>query len=516
MEVEPMISDGDKRELIKMADRLFCISRGQESALILCAKYDAGWKALKPRLVRWDVFDKDEELEIVSRYYKPKTFDADPEPEDEIVTGSVDPKSGRRRRIIDPTAEPVKAASIPSQIKWSEVKPFQMPDLDSVIGWSKDKDDALNKDLLKDKLFKPETSALAPKLDVSESVVTYLKDTVPSSVIQKTALRLKEKYPESKMDLYFNRAISRQKIFDDLQATPVLHEVMRPCPKSAKMAALRNLIESGQFDEMPFQFRATAILLSRGFSDPDIASDVFLDCVLGFTKRRATRQETTSLSDQDFNKLRHLYSPESFVRYRSVIEYMLSEIDKSSKFQNLWRRFTKTLQQLTKKQADALSHRYMGSNQRPTYRAEAQHFGISVDSLRDRIAQGFMKIRKAFPEFGDFKKEARKTKGPLLYDGLFRRESAELVRPLTRIKAAGGLELRELLRPPTDKPKLVKASPEIERWLAKLREREAFIEKIDAPEDRRFEDWVDDHGHDDEYEASTEDETAEELVEMVT
>lgn len=273
-----LLSAEQKETLIQLADVLLRMKSGTEMGNILCAKMDASWNGYRPYLITWKEFDKDEDFILVSDTYKPVTYLLDSEPEENIITGSIDPKSGRRRRVIDVEALrcPVKANPIPDQVDWDKVPAFKLPELDSVPGWSKAKDIEVNEKLISESLMKPETSPVAPKIDFNKIFFHPNEKIIPLGITEALAKRLHEQYPETDFDKYFQKKISWQDVFSKLTPTPAINEVMRTSPENLKISVLRTLVDTGHFDSMPFKMRVTGLLLSRGYSQADEAAEAFL------------------------------------------------------------------------------------------------------------------------------------------------------------------------------------------------------------------------------------------------
>ncbi|MGZ3797351.1 MAG: hypothetical protein ACXVB1_13345, partial [Pseudobdellovibrionaceae bacterium] len=156
----------------------------------------------------------------------------------------------------------------------------------------------------------------------------------------------------------------------------------------------------------------------------------------------------------------------------------------------LWSRFEEAWSELTPKQKKAVDVLFM-NEERPTLEKAALKLGISIASLRDRVTGATKKLREAFPEFALLHPSRTHTalsKRPVIFDGLYRRKSAQTVHPLIRVRQAGHLELRETL-PVSEgqKPQRREVDPIIAKWLNEYRLKAEFVEKIDEPKDRNYE-----------------------------
>ena len=487
-----MFSTEETKTLMRMADVLYRVRFGSQGGLILCAKWDAKWQGYKPYLISWAQFEKDEEFLLVSQTYEPVTYQTDTEPEEDIVTGSIDPKSGRRRKVIDPYAEPVKAAPIEDQVDWKNVPAFKLPMLDMIHDWSKAKDQEVNSYLIKAKLMKPKNTSVAPTIDFDKIFFYPNKKMIPLKIIEELCKKLHVQYPETTFDKYFQRKIEFQDAFSELSPTPALHEAMRPPPDDLTISNLRTLVESGHLDLMAFKMRVTALLMARDFKSPQQASDLFLQQIV----------RLRGLEDCDFERFRWIYRPSDFSRFRSVIYNLLTNLNEGSdedkrsgiSFESLggrilvkkiWTRFEATMATLTFRQKKAVDLLYM-QDVRPTLEDTATKLNISVASLRDRVAGAAKKLRDAFPEFATFRPVRSRTSlknRPLIYDGLFRRESSKIRRPVTKIKKVDHLELRELL-PMSPEPVIVKREPDpiIKKWLNDYKLKAQFVAHLDERE----------------------------------
>ena len=118
------LSEADKIEITAMADATICVPFHVSQKFWLVAKWAIELNAFRPHLVTPSMFDQDESLILVSAYYTHKTYipqGYDMEPEHKIVTGSIDPKSGLKRIVLDPDRLETPAAPIKSQIQWGQV-----------------------------------------------------------------------------------------------------------------------------------------------------------------------------------------------------------------------------------------------------------------------------------------------------------------------------------------------------------------------------------------------------------
>lgn len=189
---------------------------------------------------------------------------------------------------------------------------------------------------------------------------------------------------------------------------------MRAGAPDAKGTLLRNLYETGQFDNFPFKIRLTALLLSRGITTKTSASEVALDQICGLRQISRGPSSQRHLDDSDFERFRWIYSENDFQRYRSVIENLIGRLmDQTPAMKSagktaaappaislnaVWTRFETTWLGLTRKQRSAATELHMGCRKR-SFKVVATEFGIALYSLKDRWALVKNTFRKAFPEF---------------------------------------------------------------------------------------------------------------------
>lgn len=493
-----VLNERQKSEIKWLADRTLKIQEGQGKSVILAARWVPERKYFRPHLVTWSEFDRDESLILVDQRYRPRTFVStfgDNEPEKNIVTGSIDPKSGRVRIVIDVEElwNPVKAAPIEDQINWDIVPRFKLPSLDQVPGWSEAQDQALNKILIESKEFKPQSQPVVPKLKGLQVFIQYPNDPTVHELIRAEAHRIRQKFPEARMDRYFAKVLKFNRIFERLQGEVNANELMRPRPADARASILRDLYESGQLDEFPFKLIVTALMLARGFRRADEASDVFLDEAVGLR----------GLSDDDFRRLKWIFTERDFYTYQSVIESLLGKIESSYAEIGLWTsrrtsqsftafvapRFKVIWESLTKRQKEAAMVLHM-SEDPPSLKDASKVIGISVDTLRNRDEGVKKKFRKALPELSELrpsKGRTRNSRTNYIYWGLYSHASAKVVHPLFRIteRIVGDLkfEVREWIPAPNERRPAKPPSPEIGQWLEEFREKAQFVSKIDEPDD---------------------------------
>ena len=492
------LSEAEKEILIARADREIGVPFYNREKLWLAAVWVAAENTFQPRLVTPARFHADDRLLFVSRSYRPKRFvphGFDNEKPSRIVTGSIDPKTGRRRIIRDPTKGEVQAAPIPNQVDWSKVPEFKMPDLDSVPGWSKAKDDAVTKALTIDGFYKPEHERMAARFEKLNQPIVYNKKLVPHLHLGAASREMHLRFPESRFDRWLSDRAEFNFEFERLQSTSTIFESMRAGSPDMKASMLRTLTETGQLDILPFKVRATALLLSRGITTKETAHEVFLDQVLGLCQISRRAQSSKRLDDEDFRRFAWIYSEQDFQRYRSVVESLLSQLAKqipvnhhaASSFMvfNLWGSFKTAWDKLSKKQREAVELLHMDVDSRTNTEA-SQIIKIKLSSLRDRWAGAKKHFRKMFPDFKDFhpsKSHTNSSKAATIYDGLYRHASGDEIHPV-KISSPRSKEVRtvlpDLYSGPTRQP-----TTEITQWLNEHRMVEQSVARMAGTYERK-------------------------------
>lgn len=501
MPLPERLTDEQKQALINEADGSIRIPFHFTETYWLAADWDESSKAIKPKLVTIIMFDNHEHLLLVSAYYKPKQYipvDFDMEPERNIVTGSVDPKSGRVRIVVDPTRPPTPAAPIKSQVNWGNVKPFKAPNPDKVEDWSQSQDDDATNSLVREGLFRPESKSMAVRVEGLDQSIKYNPKFAPNAYVQARAKQCHERYPETEFERILSERFQYHCEFERIQSGSLILEWMRAASPNAKNSILRTLFETGKFDEFPFKVRATALLMSRGFTTKDAASEIFLDLVAGLSERSGKPETRWRAPDDVFESYRWVYSEEDFQRYRSIVEDIIVNImakspvstgekfsDTPIYFREVWNRYQITWNKLSEKQQDAACLLCM-KDQKSTFKRVAEQIGISVDSLKDRWHLIKRRFRKAFPEFRGLKPSKTYTKskqGSYIYWGLYFHAAAQTIRVVTHTKYLEAGTQVTVSIPALYKGPKREETKEFKEWQSEHEFLEDAVTKLDEPFD---------------------------------
>lgn len=205
---------------------------------------------------------------------------------------------------------------------------------------------------------------------------------------------LRDQYPDQNL-LFDDEAAAASILSPEL----TMQNLMAARPADLQAVTLMKLYEEGAFDQFGDEVKATAYLLFKGI-----------------TNRHFIKTAFPKYPAEKFPSLRG----EVFEIYR----------ENRSRDEIVFEKFNKAL---TTKQRKALQLVYM--NEEPkSYSEAAKQLGISVDTLRNRIEGAVDKLRAAFPEYAALKKSRSPSnfKTDLAFDGLYRKSSARLVRPIKR------------------------------------------------------------------------------------
>ncbi len=491
----------DKQALITEADNTLRVPFHITVTYWLAAEWDESSKAFSPRLVTITMFEKYQHLLLVSAYYKPKQYipiGYDMEPEWKIVTGSIDPKSKRVRIVVDPSKLPTPAAPIKSQVNWSKVKPYKTPDPDKVEKWSQRQDDDATDRLIRDGLFRPESKSMAVRVEGLDQSIKYNPKLATSTYVETKAKECHLRYPETELEMLLSRRFQYHCEFERTQSGALILEWMRAASPNAKNSVLRTLFETGKFDDFPFKVRATALLMSRGFTTKEAASEIFLDQVAGLSERSGKIESRWRAPDDVFENHRWVYTEEDFQRYRSVVENVVVKMmEKASvsvtakvsptplSFRDVWKRYDATWSKLSDKQREAAGLLCM-NDRKHTVKAGAEQIGISVDSLKDRWNLVKRRFRKAFPEFRGLmpsKTHTKSKKGSYIYWGLYFHAAAQTIHEVTHtVYRESGTEVSVSIPARYKGPKRDE-SKEFKEWQKEHGFLEDAVAKLDEPVD---------------------------------
>ncbi len=460
------ISAQEKLNLIQLADQIIRIANSHGKSYVLAARWDDAWGSFRPVLTSWPGFERDDSLVLLKANYTPisslaEVHAVDDEPEEKIVSGSIDPKSGRVRIVIDCDKKPV-SGSIPSQVNWKLQPKYSFPDnLDTVVGWSNEKEKQLTQSLLSEGLFKPETEPMRPKAVDFKNGLRAQAKSYWFDILKNYNQELKLRVPDSEIEAELSHALNLQLLFDRLTGDNSLTEQICLRPQDIKQSVIKDLYQTGAFDEFPFKFRATAFLLSKGFRNAEDAVEIF-------------RNECLGLKNYFFEiavLFYGIYTVGDFYTYQSMIESLVAKILKYSfsdridlqkiAFENLgrpliadtnllanaWKRLSEVRERLTSKQEGLLQLMYL-TEPAMTYDEASIYLGISFDSVRDREDGLVLKFRKAFPELKTlypYKDWTKNQERLYIYRGLVYLPSVELKHPCYRIRTGNGLEIKECI-----------------------------------------------------------------------
>ncbi|WP_409479670.1 hypothetical protein [Pseudobdellovibrio sp. HCB154] len=469
--MDKILSMTEKQNLIQLADQMISLPHAYSGSYVLAAKWNDKWQGFKPFITSIAGFDRDEDAILLKFDYKPqvrviiaKGQITDDEPEDKIVTGSIDPKSGRRRIVVDVElrGRVIAAAPFKSWINHKLEPKYKFPEnLDTVSGWSNEKEKNLNQELQSQGLFKPESESMKPKIDYFKNGIKPEKKKYWLGILDHHATELHLSYPESNVDTELNYALNQQLKFDRLNSINPMTELMCAQPNDLKQSLISDLYETGSFDEFPFKFRVTAFLLTKGLRNAEDAVEIFNTECLGLKK---FYPEVAVLFSG-------IYTTHDFYTHQSIIESLLSKFIKlqfqdrfdlqkiaaknlnlpaqagSVLLHNIWKRFFEVRNNLTLKQTQVVELLYL-KTPTLTYQKAAAELGISFDSVRDREVGVILKFRNAFPEFSSlepYKHYTKHQKRFYIYRGLVHLPSMETAHPCYRIKTANGIENRSLI-----------------------------------------------------------------------
>lgn len=456
----------EKSALIEFSNRTIRVTNNFDKSYVLVAKWDDEKASYRTFLTSQAGFDRDPDLFLLKADYVPAVYldDSyllDNEPEENIVTGSIDPKTGRVRIVIDCDKKYV-SGSIPSRINWSKQPKYAFPDdLDKIEGWSNEKEKLLSNQLIAEGLFKPEFEPMKPKaIDFKQGLKPQAK-SYWVKILENYNRELQLRIPDTEIETELNHALNQQLNFERLTSDNTLTEQMAFRPYDIKHSLIKDLYSTGALDEFPFKFRVTAYLLSKGFRNAEEAVEIF-------------RSECLGLKNYFFEVVvlfYGVYTVHDFYTYQSMIESLLAKILKLSfsdradlqniAFENLnrpvladtnllsniWRRLDDVRNNLTAKQEELLQLLYL-SEPILSYEEASLYLRISFDSVRDREDGLILKIRKTFPELKSlypYKDWTNNQKRFYIYTGLVYLPSVEIRHPCYRIKNINGVEIKECI-----------------------------------------------------------------------
>lgn len=486
--MEETLTREKKKKLIELADTMLTVAPSGPRHYVLAARFDPKWNGYKPYLTNWGAFDKDEKVLLLQAHFEPRirsvkpTDPHDNELEEDIVTGSIDLKSGRKRIVVDYETrnKRVTAAPYKKWIDWSKLPNHVWPKPDEVPDWSKKTEKQIEKDLETQGLFVPDHRATKPIFfDFEEGVIPQIKSAWVK-ILEHHQVELNLKYPDSKLDKKLNQALSAQLRFDRLIPDNPTQKYMALAPRHLKESLIRDLYFSGALDEFPFKVRAVAFLIGKGFKNSQEALEIFeLEC-LGLKNKLLTKPDVPALTVQDFAVYQSVL--ESLIAKLVQVDFMdrkdLHRIASQSLkipmemapfvIQNIWKRVMEIIKSLSPKQLEVLNFLY---KENKTYSETAQHLRISPDSVRDREESVVQKFKKEFPEFKSLRLYKDFTKNQYRFyiqGGYAYAPLVGLVHPIYRIKTVNGKELREKIWPlfEDDHFKISKKN-----WLAELRKK---------------------------------------------
>nr|BFD66933.1 hypothetical protein HAGR004_19550 [Bdellovibrio sp. HAGR004] len=451
------LSSEEIDSLIALADKtLFVLDTRPHYVLI--ARWNTVINRYTPHLISATGFIRDPKAILLKSDYQPKLRTElnsrdipgpEKEPEDNIVTGSVDPVTGRLRIVIDfeNRNKPVKSAPFKKWLDHKNMKPYSFPqDLDSIYGWSNDKESALVQSLKNDGLYVDEAEPIKPKLSAFKEgqkpeIKKYWID-----ILNSTRDELKLKYSLTEIDIELNHALGQQFEFDNLYSIKPLHEMLCENPSDIKQSLLQDLYFSGALKDFSFKMKATAFLLAKGFRNAEEAVFIFRHQCLGL--RRFYPQIAVLFAG--------IYTENDFYIYQSVLEGLLTKLlilsfsDRNEfkhlvKQNSIWPRVKRIREEFTQKQTEIVQLLYIN---RPiyTYDEAAKELGISIDSVRDREEGVINKMKKEFIEFKNcfpYKDYHKNNQRIWSYIGCRHNPTADKIHPCYRVRIQNDCEVKE-------------------------------------------------------------------------
>lgn len=471
--MDKILSMIEKQNLINLADQMISVPHAYNGSYVLAAKWNDTWKAFKPFITSIAGFDRDDEAILLKFDYKPqvrvikaKGQIVDDEPEENIKTGSIDPKSGRRRIVVDieKRSRIIQAEPFKSWINHKLEPKYKFPEnLDTIAGWSNEKEKNLNHELQSLGLYRLEAESMKPIMDYFKNGLRPEKKRFWLRILEYQASEMHLNYPESDIDKELSHALNQQLMYDRLNTINPISEFTAAPPKDLKQSLIQDLYTTGALDEFPFKFRVTAFLLSRGLRNAEDAVEIFLHECLGLKKFYPKIAAIFS----------GIYTTHDFYTHQSIIESLLSKLIKmqfqdrfdlqkiavknlnlsaqagSVLLQNVWKRFYEIRNYLTPKQLEIVDLLYLNTPSL-AYHEAALMLEISVDSVRDRETGVILKFRNEFMEFSSlepYKHYTKHQKRFYIYKGLVHLPSMEVIHPCYRIRTVNGVEHRELISP---------------------------------------------------------------------
>jgi hypothetical protein len=463
-----ILPDCDVQRLLAIADRTITVIH--PGPRVLVAKRLDESQDYRPCLTSRQAFDREDDWVLLEYNYYPRlrtitpTEPIDDEPEENIVTGSIDPKSGRIRVVIDcdKRNKIIQPAPFKKWVNWSLQPNYSFPkDLDTIPGWSNEKESDLNAKLKSEGLYVPEAEPIKPKLDDFKDGQKPQKKSYWPAIIEPQITEAHLNYPDSEIDQDLGHALSQQLTFDRLHNESALSDKMSAGPLDLKQSVIKDLYATGALDEFPFKFRATAYLISKGYRNADDAVEIFNRECLGlkqflpaiaavfgdiytihdfYTHQSLLESIVAKIISQAFSDRKDLHRIAARARNMPQImgKYLITEV---------WSRLARVRKELTYNQDELLQILYLA--EKPlTYEEASVFLGISFDSVRDREEGLLLKFRKEFPEFIDLEPYKDWTNNQTrfyAYRGLVHLPSMELRRPCYRIKTIDGKDSRECI-----------------------------------------------------------------------
>lgn len=455
----------EKNKLIEQAEQTLSVFNPHLN-YVLVARWNKERKCYTPHLTSTEGFDRDKKAILLKFNFEPKlrtvSYPAaargyDTEPEENIVSGSVDPITGRVRIVIDceKRNKPVRAAPFKKWLDHKNMPPYSFPkDLDTIDGWSNEKENEFIQNLKAEGLYCDEAEPISPELPdfkngLRPEIKTYWIDIL-NSVRDELNLR----YPQTEIDEELNRVHDLEFDFENLYGVNPLHEQLRENPDTLKQSLLQDLYFSGAIKNFSFKFKATAYLLAKGFRNAEEAVFIFRHHCLGL--KRFYPAITVLFAG--------VYCESDFYIYQSIIESLLAKIlklgfsdrsdllrlntDNNPNFlSNIWLRLKQVRESFTDKQTELVDLLYL---RRPsmTYEETAASLGISFDSVRDREDGVILKMKNEFPEFKNLSLYKDYHKNNIViwsYIGCRHNPTAEKIHPCYRIKVINGAEVKEFI-----------------------------------------------------------------------
>lgn len=224
-------------------------------------------------------------------------------------------------------------------------------------------------------------------------------------------------------------------------AHPMLHNLMRSSPKDLYHQVARKMIDAHYFDDHPEQsfLHRACYFASKGVEDGEhfaVLLRAGLDQFFSHYTFEQFRLERITLRKLIRNII------DNYFAQNPAIDRHLKMNDDYDKRKNVWERFNRVWDKLTTKQRSALECVYMEQDSL-TKKQAAEKFGISLDSLKDRLRPAIRRFKAEFAELEGItpKQLSRdKLRGSYAHNGLWWYQSAAWKSPLYAVDPKSSLK----------------------------------------------------------------------------